>query len=93
MCSTSVGKQLLPSQHWFIVCLNVSLTKSKHARGTKMNAFEHEQDQTMCTCSAYVAFNEPTVGQTDMKHDKAETLWSMSLSIDRVEMLPLPNLA
>ena len=46
------------------------------------------QDKTMCTFSAYAAFNKVTGGQTDIKHDKAETRSSMSLSMDRVEMLP-----
>ena len=37
--------------------------------------------------SAYVAFDKMTDRQTDIKHDKAETLSAMSLSMDRVEML------
>ena len=42
----------------------------------------------MCKFSAYLAFNKMTEVQTDIKDDKAETLIWMSLSMDRVEMLP-----
>ena len=52
----------------------------------KMNAFYYGQDKTMCTFSACVTFNNPTDGQTDIIRDRAETLSSMSLSVDRVEM-------
>ena len=37
--------------------------------------------------SAYVAFNIATDRQTDIKHEQAETLSSMSLLIDRAEMI------
>ena len=33
----------------------------------------------MCTFSAYVVFNKATDGQTDIKHDKDETLSSKSM--------------
>ena len=39
-----------------------------------------------CKFPAYVAFNKATNGQTDINHDKAETLSSMSLSMDQAEM-------
>ena len=34
-----------------------------------MNAFQYRLDKTMCECSAYVAFNKATNGQTDIKHE------------------------
>ena len=39
-----------------------------------MYAFYYGQDKTMSTFSAYVAFIKATDGQTDIKHDKSETL-------------------
>ena len=43
----------------------------------------------MVQFSACVAFYKATDGQTGVKHDKAETRFSsMSLLMDRVEMLP-----
>ena len=49
--------------------------------------------------SYYVAFSKATDDHTCIQHDEAETLSSMSLSVDRVEMLlpsrqnPVPNLS
>ena len=43
----------------------------------------------MCTFSAFkLPFNKATGRQIDIKHDKAETLGSMPLSMGRDEMLP-----
>ena len=42
----------------------------------------------MCKFSSYVDFNKGTDGLPGIKHDKAEMLRTMSLSMDRVEMLP-----
>ena len=48
-----------------------------------MNAFQYGQDKTMCKLSVYFSFNNATDEQADIKHDKVETLSSMSLSMNR----------
>ena len=35
-----------------------------------MNAFQRQQDKTMCEFSAHVAFNKSTNEQTDIKHEE-----------------------
>ena len=41
-----------------------------------MSAFEWSQDKTLCEFSAYVAFNKPTNGQTDIKHKMEYKHWA-----------------
>ena len=54
---------------------HVCVLRSKtHKRFLYMNAFQFGQDQTMCTFSAYVAFNKATHGQTDIKHGDDDNL-------------------
>ena len=52
-----------------------------------MNAILCRQDKTMCTFSAYIAFNKAIDGQTDIKRHAKRTQLKVTVE-DRVEMLP-----
>ena len=49
---------------------------------------KYGRDKTMCECSANVAFDKATNGQTDIKHEMRRTLSSMSLLKIVGEKLP-----
>ena len=70
-------------QRWLIAFKKTNKTH-KRFKWTLFNVDKTKQS----TFSAYIPFNKVTDGQTDTKHGKAERLESMSLPMDRVEMLP-----
>ena len=66
----------------------MGLDSPKTHKRLNMNAFNVNKTKEMCEFSAYVTFNKATDGQTDIQHEKEQTLISLSPLKIAVEMHP-----